>query len=71
MKVERDACEVCKTETADKYLEIGWIQVEKAIVTVSKGRLKDRTAKSGYANASEKTLDFCSWECLKKWINAL
>ena len=65
-------CDVCKKESRDRYASIGWIHFESSAcftISVSKGRKKDRSAKTGFCQGPE--LDFCSTECLVKKIKEL
>jgi hypothetical protein len=71
-KKEFTICDVCKKESRDRYESFGWIHFESSAfvqITVSKGRKKDGTAKTGYCQNEE--LDFCSLPCLVEKIRKL
>ena len=79
MKVEKTVCNQCGKETNDHYAEKGWLIIGEAglqhgiTITITKGRTEYGMAKTGYRSmsVSEMPLEFCSYECLKKFIQEL
>jgi len=78
MKIEKNACNQCGKETVDVYAEKGWIRFNSLgtngiDISVTKGRRDDGNAITDYKSfgASHMPLEFCSYECLKKFIQEL
>ena len=74
MRFEKRKCDICGTETEDRYTHFGWINICSSpgvslSFTVSMYRELDGLAKSGYASKIE--YDFCSTGCLVELVEGL
>ena len=66
MRIEKEKCDQCGLEIDDYYSHPGWIKIKIEELTVSKGRGKDRTAKTNFV--SNKELDLCSVKCFEDYL---
>lgn len=71
--IQKQTCDQCGKETADRYDEVGWVNLNPMPdITIHLGRKKDRTGRTaffGRRNAGQ--LDFCCVGCLTKFLEKL
>lgn len=67
----KNVCDNCLKETADWYVEIGWIQIRgDGSISIAKGRKPDRTGDTKFVPIRNSNLDFCSMECLIAYLKS-
>jgi len=67
-------CDCCKKQSSDICGDVGWISIDASTpcatfnIGVSDGRAVDGCHKSKFWKGSLEKLDFCSVDCMLKWI---
>jgi len=67
-------CDCCKKQSSDICGDVGWISIESSLtnssfhIGVSDGRNEERTHKTTFWKGNLEKLDFCSVDCMLKWM---
>jgi len=71
MKIQFTKCEQCDNQTLDHYSEKGWILIGGPhSITLTCGRKKNKTAFTKFKPSIGEDRSFCSFKCLKAFIES-